>query len=77
MTAIPRLKPQALSDVALRIAPLSSTSGARINRLNLSRPLSDEVIHAIHRALLRYEVLFFDSQTLTPAELRDFAARFG
>ncbi len=62
---------------SFRVAPLSSTLGARIDGIDLSRPLTDEEIAAIRRALLRYEVLFFDDQTVTPAELRDFAARFG
>jgi taurine dioxygenase len=59
------------------VAPLSSTLGARIEGINLAVELSDDEIAAIRRALLRYEVLFFDDQTLMPAELRDFAARFG
>jgi taurine dioxygenase len=62
---------------SFRVAPLSSTLGARIDGIDLSEPLTDEEIGAIRRALLRYEVLFFDDQTVSPAELRDFAARFG
>src|SRR6201996_1391610 len=59
------------------VTPLSSTLGARIEGINLADTLIDEEISAIRRALLRYEVLFFDDQTLTPTELRDFARRFG
>jgi taurine dioxygenase len=59
------------------VVPLSSTLGARIESISLSEDLTGEEIAAIRRALLRYEVLFFDDQTLTPAELRDFAKRFG
>jgi taurine dioxygenase len=62
---------------AFRVAPLSSTLGARIDGIDLSVTLSDDEIAAIRRALLRYEVLFFDAQALTPAQLRDFSARFG
>jgi len=62
---------------ALRVAPLSSTLGARLDGIDLSRPLDDAIIAAIRRALLRYEVLFFDDQILMPAQLRDFAAHFG
>jgi taurine dioxygenase len=65
------------SPPAIRIAPLSSTLGARIDCVDLSRPIGAETIGAIRRALLRYEVLFFDNQALTPAQLRDFAAQFG
>ena len=63
--------------VPFRIAPLSSTLGARIEGLNLSLAQPDHVIFAIRRALLRYEVLFFEDQALTPIQQRDFAARFG
>jgi taurine dioxygenase len=59
------------------VSPLSSTLGARIDGIELSAPLTDDEIDAIRRALLRYEVLFFDDQELTPAQLRDFASRFG
>ena len=42
-----------------------------------AKPRPDNVILAIRRALLRYEVLFFEDQDITPAQQRDFAARFG
>jgi taurine dioxygenase len=76
MTAT-RTNDQSASIPTLRVAPLSSTLGARIEGIDLAERQSDEEIAAIRRALLRYEVLFFDDQTLTPAQLRDFAARFG
>jgi len=60
-----------------RVKSLSSTLGARVEGLDLSKPLAAEAISAIRRMLLRYEVLFFEDQDLTPAQLRDFAARFG
>src|SRR6201996_2174965 len=60
-----------------RMSPLSSTLGARIEGIKLSVTLADEEIAAIRRALLRYEVLFFDDEDLTPVQLRNFAARFG
>lgn len=61
----------------LRLVPLSSTLGARIDGIDLSRPQTPAAIAAIRRALLRHEVLFFDGQSLTPQQLRDFAAGFG
>lgn len=61
----------------LRVSPLSSTLGAKIEGVDLADRLSNAQIAAIRRALLRYEVLFFDDQDLTPANLRDFAMRFG
>jgi len=70
-------KPRPLEETAIRVAPLSSTLGARIDGIDLARPQDEATIAAIRRALLRYEVLFFDDQTLSPAQLRDFAAGFG
>lgn len=70
-------RPRELENTALRVTPLSSTLGARMEGIDLSRPLDERVVAAIRRALLRYEVLFFDDQTLSPTQLRDFAARFG
>ncbi len=67
----------ALTAPIFHLAPLTSTLGARIDGIDLSAPLSGEEIAAIRRALLRYEVLFFDAQALTPKQLRDFAAKFG
>lgn len=62
---------------SIHVTPLSSTLGARIEGIDLSTKPGDGEIAAIRRALLRYEVLFFDEQTLTPVQLRDFAACFG
>jgi len=75
MTAVSSLHPVAQAD--FRITPLSSTLGARIDGVDLSQAQSNETIGSIRRALLRFEVLFFDDQILTPAQIKDFAARFG
>ena len=77
MSALPAGTPQEPLKNLFHVVPMSSTLGARIDGIDLSRPLSGGDIAAIRRALLRYEVLFFDDQALTPAQLRDFAARFG
>lgn len=77
MNVLYAAKPQEIPATAFRVAPLSSTLGARIENIDLARPQSQDTISALRRALLRYEVLFFDDQTLTPAQLRDFAACFG
>ena len=61
----------------LRIKPQSPTLGARIEGLNLAEPLSDDMVATIRQALLDHEVLFFEDQELTPAQQRNFAARFG
>src|ERR1700744_2765345 len=75
--AAPSPSPHAPPGAAFSTPPLSSTLGARIDGIDLSQPLPENIIFAIRRALLRYEVLFFEDQTLTPLQQRDFAARFG
>jgi len=77
MSATPAKTAREEAPAVFHITPLSSTLGARIEGVNLAEPQPDNVIFAIRRALLRYEVLFFEDQDITPAQQRDFAARFG
>ena len=62
---------------ALEVTPLTPTLGARIGGIDLAEQLSGDAIVEIRQALLRYEVLFFEDQDLSPVQQRDFAARFG
>jgi taurine dioxygenase len=62
---------------AISVEPVTPTIGAVVHGVDLSTQLPDEAIAEIRRALLRHEVLFFEDQTLTPQQHRDFAARFG
>lgn len=59
------------------ISPISPAIGARVDGVDLSRPLEDAVFTALENALVRHQVLFFENQPLTPRQQRDFAARFG
>jgi taurine dioxygenase len=61
----------------LRITQVSPSLGARIEGVDLARELPDQTIGEIHRALLKHEVLFFEDQSITPDQQRNFAARFG
>ena len=61
----------------LSIHPLSGALGAELHNVDLAQPLSDEMFQAIHAALLKYEVIFFRDQDISPATQRDFALRFG
>jgi len=63
--------------MTLRTRPLTPAIGAVVEGLDLRGPLSDGVIDAIEAALGDRLVLFFEDQSLTPAQQRDFAARFG
>ncbi len=62
---------------AVSLEPVTPTIGARVHGIDLSKALPDDTVAGIRRALLKHEVLFFEGQTLTPAQHRDFAARFG
>jgi taurine dioxygenase len=61
----------------LRAMPLTPSIGAVVEAVDLSGPLSDGDIAAIGAALDERLVLFFENQSLTPVQQRDFAARFG
>lgn len=60
-----------------RFERLAPALGAMVPELDLAADLSDTVIEAIRQGLEDHQVLFFRDQTLTPAQQRDFAARFG
>jgi len=45
---------------------IAGALGAEIAGVDLSRPLSDEVIGEIRQALLDHQVIFFHDQHLTP-----------
>jgi len=51
--------------------------GARIEGLDLSRPLAEREVEEIIQAIGRYGVLCFPRQRLTANQHKDFAARFG
>jgi len=56
---------------------LSPALGAVVHNLDLGGPLDETIIQAIRDGLEEHQVLFFRDQTLSPAQQRDFAARFG
>jgi taurine dioxygenase len=56
---------------------LSPALGAQVLNLDLAGDLPDSTIEAIRDGLDEHQVLFFRDQTLTPAQQRDFAKRFG
>lgn len=60
----------------LSIQPLAGALGAEISGVDLSRPLDDATVRAIRQALLRYDVVFFRGQNLTPRQQIEFAGRF-
>jgi taurine dioxygenase len=61
----------------LKFERLAPALGAQVHDIDLAVPLTDATIQAIRDGLDEYQVLFFRDQTITPAQQRDFAARFG
>ncbi len=61
----------------LAVRSLTRTIGAVIEGVDLSRRPDDEIITDIRSTLLKHRVIFFVDQHITPAQHRDFAARFG
>ncbi|AZG11251.1 TauD/TfdA family dioxygenase [Pigmentiphaga sp. H8] len=59
------------------IVPTGKILGATVRGLDLSRPLSEQDFATLLAALGTHGVLRFPAQSITPAQLRDFSARFG
>jgi alpha-ketoglutarate-dependent taurine dioxygenase len=62
---------------ALDIRPLSGAIGAEVRGIDLREQIDDEVIADLRTLWLRYKVIFFPGQHLSPEQHRAFAARFG
>src|ERR1700722_18710917 len=65
------------TDEEIAVEPLTGRIGAEIVGLDLSEDLTDAVIDAIRRALLRHRVVFFRDQTLDMPGQTQLAERFG
>jgi taurine dioxygenase len=61
----------------MQLIPSGRVLGAKMEGLDLSRPLEDGEVDAIVEALGRHGVVCFPRQKLTARQHKDFAARFG
>ncbi len=61
----------------LQITPLTGTTGAAVEGVNLNEPIGKEVFEVLHRAFLDRCVLVFRGQRLTPASQVSFARLWG
>lgn len=59
------------------IVPSGATLGARVDGLDLSRPLTADIFERLLQALGHHGVLSYPTQDLSAAQLRDFSANFG
>ena len=63
--------------MSIAINPIGDRFAAELTGLDLGATLGDADIAEIWRAVDEFSVLVFREQSLTDAQLRDFAARFG
>ena len=61
----------------MKVIGSGQSLGATIEGLDLAKPLSNEEVEAVLRALGRHGVVRFPRQKLTGRQLADFSARFG
>jgi taurine dioxygenase len=61
----------------IEVKPVNPTIGAVVSGVDLRKPLDRDDRDAIEAALLRYGVLFFRDQPVTPEEHIAFARQFG
>ncbi|HEX2333459.1 MAG TPA: TauD/TfdA family dioxygenase, partial [Burkholderiales bacterium] len=59
------------------VRPLTPYLGAEISGIDLAQDISAELFGALYRAFLRYQVLLFPPQDLSPARQVAFGRRFG
>ena len=61
----------------ITVQPLSVHIGAEIDGVDLTQPLSTEIVSDIRQALLKWKVVFFRDQHLDHAQHVQFARHFG
>ena len=61
----------------MQFIPSGLSLGARVEGLDLSKPLPDADFKQLEQALGKYGVLSYAKQTLTSLQLKNFAERFG
>ena len=60
-----------------KLTAVTPNCGAKVTGLDLSQPLEAETIEALTSALAEHCVLFFDNQTMTPAQQKRLGQYFG
>ncbi len=66
-----------MSNQSIVVKPTSTFTGAEIEGVDLSQPISDATIKDIRDALLKWKVVFFRNQNLDHAGQVAFTSRFG
>ncbi|WP_298905103.1 TauD/TfdA family dioxygenase [uncultured Nostoc sp.] len=61
----------------IEVKQVAGFIGAEIGSVDLSRPLSDDQVQEIRKALLKWKVIFFRNQNIDHAAQVEFTSRFG
>jgi taurine dioxygenase len=61
----------------IRVERVTPAVGALIHGVDLSRPVAEDAVRTIRRALVDHGVVFFRDQQMDARQYEDFAARFG
>lgn len=59
------------------LTPLTGSIGAIVGGIDLRAPLADDTVRELRQALVRWKVLFFREQHVSPTEQVAFGRRFG
>ena len=70
-------QPVAATALGLDVRPIAGNIGAEIHGVDLSTPLPAAVVAEIRATLLKWKVVFFRDQELTPAQHIAFGRQFG
>ena len=70
-------QPVAAAALGLDVRPIAGKIGAEIHGVDLTAPLEASVVAEIRATLLRWKVVFFRDQELTPAQHIAFGRQFG
>ena len=66
-----------MNNRSLVVKPITSAIGAEIDGIDLSQPLSKEIVAELRHVLLTYLAIFFRKQSLLPSQQLSFAGYFG
>jgi taurine dioxygenase len=64
-------------ETSFDVRPVTPLIGAEIHGVDLREPLDETTKAAVYDAFLRWKVLFFRDQDITPEQQKAFAANFG
>ena len=65
------------TELGLDVSPIAGNIGAEIHGVDLREPLEPAVLEEVRAALLKWKVIFFRDQAVTPAQQIAFGSRFG